>query len=164
MIFATAFFCVLLFCLALFNEFKKLVKVYRFETVIGNDFIGYLLDSLKEDLDDKGYQVIIEYNINKDFFLKLDIIQIQRVFNNLEGNLIKYALKTIPIIYSATLTDNTLRIHGKNHILDSKHIDSHGVGINNCQEIIRLHSGEMMTWIENQSYLVSISLPVYILD
>jgi CheY-like chemotaxis protein len=33
---------------------------YRYEIVIGNDFIKYLLHSLREDLRDKGYQVEID--------------------------------------------------------------------------------------------------------
>ncbi|TAH65094.1 MAG: HAMP domain-containing histidine kinase [Anaerolineaceae bacterium] len=150
----------------LFTHFsnRNIEYKYRFETVIGNDFIGYLLNSLKEDLVDKGYQVALDNKIDKEFFLKVDIIQIQRVFNNLEGNLIKYASKSIPIIYSATLYDSFIKIYGKNHILNLDHIDSHGVGINTCKEIIRLHSGEMSTYIENQSYNVIINLPVYILS
>ena len=135
---------------------------YRYEIVIGNDFIKYLLQSLGEDLRDKGYQVEIDYAINSEFFLKVDIMQIERVFNNLEGNLIKYALKSMPITYSAVLTDNVLKITGKNYIQNQEHSDSHGVGINNCQEIIKLHSGKMTTSIEDRCFIVIISIPSYL--
>jgi signal transduction histidine kinase len=147
----------------LFSHFLNQNKdySYNFEIIIGNEFIRYLLSSMEESLKDKGYQVIIELNLNDEFFLKVDIMQIERVFNNLEGNLIKYAKKSEPIIYTASLVNNNLYITGKNYILENNPLDSHGVGIINCQEIIKLHLGEMRTFIEYEYYHVIIALPVY---
>ncbi len=135
---------------------------YNFEIIIGNEFIRYLLSSMEESLEDKGYQVIIDLDLNDEFFLKVDIMQIERVFNNLEGNLIKYARKSEPIIYTASLLSNKLCITGSNYILENNSLESHGVGIINCQEIIKLHLGEMRTYIEDENYHVIIALPVYI--
>ncbi len=148
----------------LFSHFLNQNKdyTYNFETIIGNEFIRYLLSSMEESLKDKGYQVTIELDLKDDFFLKVDVMQIERVFNNLEGNLIKYARKSNPIIYTASLANNMLYITGKNYILKNNSLDSHGVGIINCQEIIKLHSGEMRTFIEDESYHVVITLPVYL--
>lgn len=148
----------------LFSHFLNQNKdyTYNFETVIGNEFVKYLLDSMGESLKDKGYKVLIDLNLKNDFFLKVDVMQIERVFNNLEGNLIKYARKSEPIIYTASLSDNILCITGKNNILGNKPPDSHGVGIINCKEIIELHSGELTAFIENDLYQVIINLPVYL--
>jgi signal transduction histidine kinase len=149
----------------LFSHFLKQNKdyEYNFETVIGNEFIGYLLNSMGESLTDKGYPVEIELDLKEECFLKVDVMQIERVFNNLEGNLIKYAQKSRPISYKAFLVNSMLYITGSNYILQNNQLDSHGVGIITCQEIIKLHSGEMRTLIEGDYYYVVIGLPVYLL-
>lgn len=150
----------------LFSHFLNQNKdfKYTFETVIGNEFIMYLLGSMEESLKDRGHQVITELDLKEDFFLKVDVMQIERVFNNLEGNLIKYARKGNPIIYSASLINNILCITSVNSILENTQPDSHGVGMINCQEIIQLHSGEMRTFIEDNFYHIIIELPVYLLS
>ncbi len=135
---------------------------YHYEIVIGNEFITYLLNSMEESLKDKGYHVVLQLELANDFFLKVDIMQIERVFNNLEGNLIKYARKNEPILYCATFNNNILCITGKNHILGNNPPDSHGVGIISCQEIIKMHSGEMFSYINDNLYHVIITLPVYL--
>ncbi len=149
----------------LFSHFLNQNKDYKynFETVIGNEFIGYLLNSMGESLTDKGYPAEIEIDLTEECFLKVDVMQIERVFNNLEGNLIKYAQKSRPISYKAFLVNNMLYITGSNYILQNNQLDSHGVGIITCQEIIKLHSGEMRTLIEGDYYYVVIGLPVYLL-
>ncbi|MBP1756800.1 MAG: two-component sensor histidine kinase, partial [Firmicutes bacterium] len=150
----------------LFTHFlkKNINYKYNYEIVIGNDFIKYILDSMQEGLQDKGFQVVINYDFQEEFFLKVDVMQIHRVFNNLEGNLIKYAIKSSPILYSAILKDNTLIIEGENYVLNNIHIDSHGVGIINCQEIIKQHSGDMATYIEEDTYHVTLSIPAYLIN
>lgn len=150
----------------LFTHFlnKNTDYKYNYEVIIGNDFIKYLLDGLEEGLRDKGYQISVIYDFKEEFFLKVDPVQIQRVFNNLEGNLIKYALKSMPITYSAELTDNVVVIEGKNYILNNNGLDSHGVGIINCQEIIKHHSGEMRTFIQDDIYRIIINIPAYLIN
>lgn len=137
---------------------------YNYEVVIGNDFIKYILDGMEEGLCDKGYQVELHYDFKEEFFLKIDVVQIHRVFNNLEGNLIKYSLRSTPIIYATILRDNMVEITGENHILSNTHIESHGVGLINCQEIIKQHSGDMKTYIEGDMYHVFITIPAYLIN
>lgn len=132
--------------------------------VVGGEFISYLFRNLEEDLRDRGYQVITNLNIEVEFFLKVDVTQIQRVFNNLEGNLIKYAMKSKPIVYTAVLNNRTLIISGDNYILDSVNMESHGVGMNTCKNIIKLHSGEMNGFIKDNHYMVTLVLPIYVFD
>lgn len=134
---------------------------YNYETVIGNDFIKFLLGSMEEDLTDKGYRISVQFDFQEEFFLKVDIMQIQRVFNNLEGNLIKYSQKSMPITYRAVLSDNNVNIAGQNYIQNNEQLDSHGVGIINCKEIIKLHMGEMQTFIEDNIFFITISIPAY---
>ena len=149
----------------LFSHFLNQNKdyTYNFETVIGNEFIGYLLNSMGESLTDKGYFAEIEIDLKEECFLKVDVMQIERVFNNLEGNLIKYAHKSRPISYKAFLVNSMLYITGSNYILENNQLDSHGVGMITCQEIIMLHSGEMRSFIEGDYYYVVIGLPVCLL-
>ncbi len=137
---------------------------YNYEVIIGNDFIKYLLDALEEGLRDKGYQITVKYDFKMDFFLKVDAVQIQRVFNNLEGNLIKYALKSMPISYTARLNGNVVIIEGQNYILNNNSLDSHGVGILNCKEILKHHQGNMSTFIEDDIYHIAIRIPAYLLN
>lgn len=147
----------------LFTHFlnKNTDYQYKYEIITGDDFIRYLLDGLEEGLRDKGYQVSVQYDFKEEFFLKADVIQIQRVFNNLEGNLIKYARKSMPVIYSAELKNNIVVIKGENYILDKECLDSHGVGIVNSQGIIKKHSGEMITFIQDDIYRIIIHIPAY---
>lgn len=150
----------------LFTHFlnKNTDYKYDYEIIIGNDFIKYLLDGLEEGLKDKGYQVSINYDFKEEFFLKVDAIQIQRVFNNLEGNLIKYALKSMPIMYSAELTNHVVVIKGQNFILNNNRLDSHGMGIMNSQKIIKHHLGDMRTFIQDDIYRVILKIPAYIIN
>lgn len=148
----------------LFNHFinQSTEYVLNYEIVTGNEFMAYLFRSLEEALKDKGYEIRTEQNIQEEFFLKIDVMQIQRVFNNMEGNLLKYALKTKPITYSAVLENNRIKIKGINYILNNRNIESHGVGINTCREIIALHSGEMECYIEEDQFQVVIYIPIYL--
>lgn len=150
----------------LFNHFINQNTEYKlnYEIVIGNEFLTYLFKSLEEGLKDKGYEVNARVCIEEEFFLKVDVMQIQRVFNNMEGNLLKYALKSKPITYSAILENNRIKIKGENYILDNKSIDSHGVGMNNCKEIITLHSGEMVDYIRENQFIVIIYIPIYLIN
>lgn len=150
----------------LFTHFlrKNTSYKYNYEIVIGNDFLKYILDGMEEGLRDKGYQVELNYDFNEEFFLKIDVMQIHRVFNNLEGNLIKYSVRSNPIIYTAILKENTVEITGENSILNNTHIDSHGVGLINCQEIIKQHAGDMKTYIDGDIYHVFISIPAYLIN
>ncbi len=149
----------------LFSHFLNQNKdyTYNFETVIGGEFISYLLNSMQESLRDKGYLMETEVDLKDECFLKVDIMQIERVFNNLEGNLIKYAQKSKPIHYKAFLVNNMLYITGSNYIVQNSQLDSHGVGIITCQEIMKLHSGEMRTYIEGDYYHIVIGFPVYLI-
>ncbi len=149
----------------LFTHFlkKNTYYNYNYEIVIGNDFIKYILDGMEEGLRDKGYQVVLNYDFKEEFFLKVDVMQIHRVFNNLEGNLIKHSLKSNPIIYTAILEDNIVVITGENYILNNNHIESHGVGLINCQEIIKQHLGDMKSYIQGDKYHVSLSIPAYLI-
>lgn len=150
----------------LFTHFlkKNINYQYNYEIVIGNDFIRYILDGMEEGLKDKGYQIILVYDLKEEFFLKVDTMQIHRVFNNLEGNVIKYAVKSQPIKYTVILTEKTVSIAGENYVLNNEHLDSHGVGLINCQEIIKQHSGDMKTYYEGDFYHVFISLPIYLVN
>lgn len=149
----------------LFTHFlkKNINYNYNYEIVIGNDFIKYILEGMEEGLRDKGYLIELNYDFKEEFFLKIDVMQIHRVFNNLEGNIIKYAAKSSPIIYNAILKENIVEITGINYIINNGNTESHGVGLINCQEIIKLHSGDMKSYIERDSYHVWIILPAYLI-
>lgn len=131
-----------------------------FQLVTGNDFMVYLLGSMEEALIDRGFEVELDTDLETAFFLKADTVQIQRVFNNMEGNLIKYASKAEPIRYRAYISGQMLVIEGINAIGAQSHADSHGVGFHTCREILKRHGGIMETWLENGRFYNKISLPV----
>lgn len=146
----------------LFTHFVNKSTEYElhYEWITGNDFLLYLLSNLKEVLRDQGYEVEISIDIQDEFFLKVDAIQIIRVFNNLEGNLLKYADNTVPIQYHACLCDTKLVIKGINMVSEHPDPESYGVGIRTCQEILELHHGSLNAHLDGDSYQLTLTLPV----
>lgn len=148
----------------LFQHFISKSTAYEAqpELITGNDFLSYLLTNLGESLTDQGFIVNTTNEIEKEFYLTADALQIIRVFNNLEGNLIKYADKQQPITYHAVLEESSLIITGFNHVARNKHVESYGLGIQTCRDIIRLHGGIMDVWLDKEGpgYHVKIILPV----
>lgn len=134
---------------------------YHFEVITGNDFVTYLINNLSDSLRDKNYSVELSLNLEQEFFMKADITQLRRVFNNLEGNLFKYADRQSPIALSAAIAKNKLYVTVKNKIGQNAHVESHGVGMRNCLEIIERHLGTMDSFVGSETFVIAMELPVY---
>lgn len=149
----------------LFFHFINKSRKYELhpELITGNDFIVFLMNNMKEELEDRGYRFQAVYSLEEEFFMKVDVVQIRRVFNNLEGNLVKYAKKNEEIEYSAHLREDMLCITGKNRVHDPAGEESHGVGMVSSMEIIKLHSGEMESFLDGSLFVVRIRLPILLM-
>lgn len=137
---------------------------YQLSVVTGNDFISFLLDNLAENLREKGFQVEVDNSLSQEFFMKADALQMRRVFNNLEGNIVKYADKSCLVTYGAALRGKELVIVGTNQITATAQVDSHGVGMRSCMDILAYHGGTIDSVVQGNIYYVTVKLPVYSLE
>lgn len=134
---------------------------YHFEVITGNDFVTYLIENLADSLRDKNYPVNLTLYLEQEFFMKADITQLRRVFNNLEGNLFKYADRRSPVILYAAYQTNKLYVTVRNKIVRNVHVESHGVGMRTCLEIVERHLGVMDSFVDGENFTITLELPVY---
>lgn len=98
---------------------------------------------------------------DQPFTLNIHAISMQRVFDNLFSNILKYAEKSEAVTVVCTLQEKWLYIHVKNRIKrGSVHADSNSIGIKVCEKIVQNHGGSFDVVRTEKMYSVQVSLPV----
>lgn len=94
------------------------------------------------------------------FTLPLHVMSMQRVFDNLFSNLLKYADKSEPVSIRCTLRKERLCIYFANAVKpNSDRTDSNGIGTKVCEKIVHNHGGSFDVSQKAESYSVRICLP-----
>ena len=151
---------------------------YNLNTINVNKLIDQYVKSQEFDLKEKGVE--IKTNIKTNDNIKVDIVQINRVFDNIIQNSLKYAnVKNLTVEISAYSKENDVIIEIKDNgngtddenldkIFDefyradesrtNSSIEGHGIGLYVCKYIIEKHGGSIKA--ENKDGLsIIISLP-----
>lgn len=127
--------------------------------------IKTLTDILKKSLEllyNKNFQCSIKVT-NIKYALVYDERLMERLFDNIFTNIIRYGDCHSPVVISGTLEDQylTFKICNKIAIKNiSQYANSTGIGLMNCKKIMDLHKGIFATDSDEEYYTTIIQFPI----
>lgn len=129
------------------------------ESFDGNELLGQLMEEQIFVLENNGFNIQVD-SCDKPFIIKLNLISMQRVFDNIFSNIVKYADKSKPIKIKYYTKDGLLIIYAENQINNNlKSVNSTEIGLKTCEKIIKKHNGEIVIKEIEGTFYVQISLP-----
>lgn len=140
---------------------------YQFKIYNGQPLINELLDNAMRSLEEAGFAVVIENCIERDFSLWVDLEQLQRIFDYLVSNIIKYADPGKPVDFGLILNKNELCIIQRNktnynsEISGKILVETAGSSLDSCRKIISRHQGRIDYYQLNQLFKVELILPIH---
>nr|WP_320027048.1 HAMP domain-containing sensor histidine kinase [uncultured Acetobacterium sp.] len=140
---------------------------YQFKVYNGKPLIHQLLDSCSKAIEEAGFDVVLENCIERDFTLWVDLEQLQRIFDYLISNIIKYADPAKPVDFGLILNKNELCIILRNKTISNPDnsgktvIDAEGSSLDSCRKIITRHQGRIDYYQLNQLFKVELILPIH---
>ncbi|WP_077835694.1 sensor histidine kinase [Clostridium felsineum] len=130
------------------------------ESFNGNELLDQLLSEQIFILEDAGFNFKFQA-CNEPFKLKVNLISIRRVFDNIFSNISKYADKSEYIKVQYYIEASKLFICIENKINSNlKDVTSTGIGLKTCKKIIKQHKGKVISKSGENIFLVKISLPI----
>ena len=97
------------------------------------------------------------------YALVYDIRLVERLFDNIFTNVIRYGDHRITVRITAILEKNFIQFTISNGINPKNSLymtNSTGIGLMNCRKIMELHQGEFLTYSDNQYYRSIIKFPI----
>lgn len=117
-----------------------------------------LLGEPLADLRARGCEVV-ERNLTDDAFIKVDVMLIKRVFDNLFSNINKYADLNKPLYASVELGGSCITIKLKNTInKNNKHVESTKIGTKICSRLCEAMNISYFAREENGVYETVLSI------
>lgn len=157
-------------------------KAYQIKSLSDKLFEYFLVFNKKSDLDLETFNVteILDQLFQEELFmlndesftfdftpcntaasLDMNLISIRRVLDNVFSNIIKYADKSRPINIRYYIKDQNLIIIIQNKINKNLNsVSSTGIGLKTCTKIIEMHKGKFYAKKTNDSFTITITLPV----
>lgn len=140
---------------------------YQFKVYNGKPLINQLLKSSTQSLEEGGFKVILEDCIERDFSLWVDLEQLQRIFDYLVSNIIKYADPDKSIDLGLILNKNELCMILRNKTSYTSEFAKKTVlaaedsSLDTCRKIITRHQGRIDYYQLNQLFKVELILPIH---
>lgn len=129
------------------------------ESFDGNELLGQLIEEQIFVLENNGFYIHVD-SCDKPFIIKLNLISMQRVFDNIFSNIVKYADKSKPIKIKYYTKNKLLFIYVQNKINNNlKSVSSTEIGLKTCEKIIKKHNGEIVIKKIEDIFYVQIMLP-----
>lgn len=103
---------------------------------IGILFQQFMIEHISE-LTQYGYEVELTDEIPENVMIETETSAMQRLFDNLFSNIMKYADSSYPIVITAEIIQNQVKIVLKNHITeDAGKVESTKIGVKTCKKIV----------------------------
>lgn len=142
---------------SVFNFDDEELELEHFD---GNQLIEQLIDEQLLILQHNGFHFEL-VSCSTPFEIKIHLISIRRVFDNLFSNIIKYANPAKPVIIRYQVNKESLFIQIENHInTEMQSRNSTGIGMKTCKRIIEEHNGQISVTDNQNIYSVYIQLPL----
>lgn len=95
------------------------------------------------------------------YSLVYDTRMMERLFDNIFTNVVRYADYTHPISILGELDNDNLKIYVKNKIGKAvAACKSSGIGLQNCEKIMKIHGGEFFSEFDENMFIASIIFPI----
>ncbi len=149
----------------LFDEVKPKPKVtYVSESRIeqADLVVEQMIHEIVSSLEMEGFHLDVRINLENSFSLPIDLQNLYRVINNLYSNILKYGNLDYSVILEAEQIEAHLRLRVSNHVkLTSElEIESHGIGLRNCQSILNRYQGKIQIFQSEQQFRIEIQIPI----
>lgn len=123
-------------------------------------FQQFMIEHISE-LTQYGYEVELTDEIPENVMIDTETSAMQRLFDNLFSNIMKYASHDYPIIITAEVIQNTIKIVLKNHVTeDAGKVESTKIGVKTCKKIVDDLNGTFRALEENGVYKTIILYPI----
>lgn len=130
------------------------------ETFDGNELLEQLLGEQTFILEDNGFDYQTDF-CNTPFLIKVNLISIRRVFDNIFSNIIKYADQSKPVKVKYYIENQLLFIYVENQINNNlKTVSSTEIGLKTCEKIIERHKGKIVIKKTEDIFSIQISLAI----
>lgn len=119
-----------------------------------------MLEEYGTALETRGFRVTTELQpLSGDVMVNTELLR--RVFDNLYGNLVKYADPDTPVAVSCGRDGDGLRLRMTNGVrADRNGTRGTRIGLKTCERILRRHGGSFSSREEDGSFTVELTLPV----
>lgn len=108
-----------------------------------------------------GFDVEVNNKVDGKFKLDIDINQLNRVFDNIISNIIKYGDSSFKVKFDFFINKSNFNMYIINNIDENNdHAESTGLGINICKSIMRLHGGDFKDINESDIFKSIVILPI----
>lgn len=123
-------------------------------------FQQFMIEHISE-LTQYGFEVELTDEIPENVMIDTETSAMQRLFDNLFSNIMKYASKDYPIVITAEVLQNTIKIVLKNHVTeDARKVESTKIGVKTCKKIVDDLNGTFRALEEDGVYKTIILYPV----
>lgn len=131
------------------------------EVVDAGILFRQLLAEHISEIIDYDYNTNFNYQVPEQVMIRTDISGIQRVFDNLFSNIMKYANPDFTIEIKANVINDKIKLILQNHITeDAKKVESTKIGVKTCKKIIEDTGGSFHAMEEEKIYTTEILIPI----
>ena len=126
----------------------------------GRLFLQQLLEEMEADLEDH-FQLEIDTQQLPEFSAQMNVQDVQRIFENLSSNILKYADPAFPVQIQAQFDDQVLMIRQQNHILppdSSRQVDSTRIGLRSIALLAHRYHGGIHTEEADGIFCITVRL------
>jgi len=130
------------------------------KNVDADEYLLQMLGDYAYSLENSGMSIDADVSrLNSQ--IKVNTELVQRAFDNLYSNILKYADPEKPIGITCERAGSQVIIRITNGIASKREMkESTNIGLNTCKRIIELHGGKFKTTEENSIFSVEIILPL----
>ena len=138
------------------SEWEKPIS----ELVDADELFSQMWGEYEFALESKEFMVACDFTeLGGKLRINMDLLQ--RAFDNLYSNILKYADPALPVDVSYWREGGSVHLMVSNSILAQKNQrESTNIGLNTCSRIIRYHGGSFSAGQQEDRFSVSISLPL----
>ena len=144
-----------------FLVYNNKPKERELETLDGGIlFQQFMIEHISE-LTQYDYVVDLQNNIPEKVMINTETSAMQRLFDNLFSNIMKYADSNHPIEIKADADDSKITILIKNHVSEvAKKVESTKIGVKTCKKIVEDLNGTFHALEDESIYMTEIFFPI----
>ncbi len=130
------------------------------EATDANQAFGQIMEELSFSLKSEGFS-LRESGFRLSGNIKINADLLNRVFDNIYSNLLKYADREQPVSFTCRNSQDHILLIISNRIAPAREKkESTNIGLNTCRRIIEYHGGTFLVSEEGGCFMITVALPV----